>query len=118
MGGYARTGPFVNGSSPGISATFLNNVEAVLARPSGDTETGKYFIDTSAYANATHMACYIPSLSRTSVPVSATVDTSDNLSNCGGVSTSNLTANGLRVGGTAAGPNLGVAAAGNYTINY
>lgn len=27
---YTKTGPFVNGSAPGISANFLNNVETVL----------------------------------------------------------------------------------------
>ena len=28
---YSLTGPFTNGTSPGISATFLNNVETFLA---------------------------------------------------------------------------------------
>src|SRR6266702_1096685 len=29
--GYTKAGPFVNGSAPGINATFLNNVETWLA---------------------------------------------------------------------------------------
>ena len=31
MSSYPLTGPFSNGSSPGISATFLNNLETYLA---------------------------------------------------------------------------------------
>lgn len=31
MGTYTDTGPFVNGSAPGISAAFLNNVETCIS---------------------------------------------------------------------------------------
>lgn len=119
MGGYTRTGPFTDGViPPGISAAFLNAVEAVLARPSGDTETGKYGIDTCSYANTSHLGCYTPSISRTSVPVSVSIDSADALVNTGGVSTNHLTANGFATDGTASGPNLSVQCFGNYTINY
>lgn len=30
MGTYTATGPFVDGSSPGVSASFLNNVESAI----------------------------------------------------------------------------------------
>lgn len=118
MGGYARTGPFVNGSSPGISATFLNNVEAVLARPSGDTETGCYGIDTSSYSSPAHFGEYVSTISRTSVPVSVSVDTSIILFNSGGVSTNHLTANGFGVDGTSNATSLSTQAFGNYTVSY
>jgi len=36
MGGYTSTGPFVNGAAPGISATFLNNVENWINQVEGD----------------------------------------------------------------------------------
>src|SRR5438876_9273719 len=35
-GPYSPTGSFVNGNAPGISATFLNNLEAYIAWAEGD----------------------------------------------------------------------------------
>src|SRR5579885_553302 len=35
-GGYVLTGPFTNGSAPGISANFLNNIEDWMATVDGD----------------------------------------------------------------------------------
>lgn len=119
MGGYTRYGPWTDGiTPPGISAAFLNGVESVLARNSGDTETGKYIVDTCSYANTSHLGGYVPTISRTSVPVSVSIDSADALVNTGGLSTNHLTSNGFGMDGTASGPNLSVQVGGNVTVNY
>ena len=69
-GNYVRTGPFVNGGAPGIAAAFLNNLEAVLERNSGDTEQGHYFLSGWSNASGDLIQVYIVALSRTSVPIS------------------------------------------------
>jgi hypothetical protein len=120
MGGYVKTGPFVNNTVPGISASFLNNIESVLARGSGDTETGKYFVFGNGYTATANIQDYIDSLSRTSVPVSVVVDEADqaHANSMNAVITQQLTANGFVVGSTVSGASVNPRVGGNYTINY
>lgn len=109
----------MNGGAPGISASFLNAVENVLEQPSGGTETGKYYFTFWAAASSDTAGIYCPSLSRTSVPVSVTIDHADAFpAGINAPATSNITANGFEVfsGATAGGTNYGVG--GNTTINY
>lgn len=74
---YVRTGPFVNGSSPGISANFLNAVEAILQQNSGGQESGRYFVGGFSTAASQTISNYIVTLSRTTVPVSVNFDETD-----------------------------------------
>lgn len=64
MGNYAPTGPFTNNAAPGISATFLNNLEAVLSQPSGGVEICGYFLSGWSNASGDLLSCYCSTLSR------------------------------------------------------
>ena len=120
MGGYAKTGPFVNATTPpGISASFLNAVESVLARGVGDTETGKYVLSGWGSTNTDHISHYMSSISRTSVPINVTIDTVDVApSNINSPTTALLTANGFQVFSTPTGATINASVAGNSTIQY
>ncbi len=37
MAGYTATGPFTNGSAPGLAAAFFNNIETWIQQTEGDT---------------------------------------------------------------------------------
>jgi hypothetical protein len=109
----------VNGSVPGISAAFLNAVEAVLEQPSGGVETGKYFLNSSGYATGANLGTYTCSISRTAIPVSAVVDTADvGNTNVVGPATSSVSANGFMVNTTATGVATNCRCAGNYTLSF
>ena len=121
MGNYNPTGPWTNGSSPGISANFLDNVENVFVEPSGGTESGGYFLAFSPFAVSTLVSSYYSSLSRTSTPVScSTPDTTDGNSNGTAPLTNHLTSKGVLVycysttSGTGANVNVG----GGFTLQY
>lgn len=75
MANYTKTGPFVNNSAPGISSTFLNNLENVLAQPSGGTESGSYFLQGNGTVVGAVVSSWITTLSRVSTPVSVSIDT-------------------------------------------
>ena len=120
MPNYVRTGPFTNGSAPGISASFLNNLENALEQPTGGTETGSYFLAGWSSANGDVISLWMPTLSRTSTPVSVSVDTSiQALANMTGPTTANLNANGFQVYGTANnGAQVNCGVGGNWTVRY
>jgi hypothetical protein len=120
LGNYVRTGPFTNSvTPPGISASFLNAIEAVLEQPTGGSELGKYFITGSTYAIGAYVCQYMISLSRTSVPVSVVIDTADQAaSNFNAPTTIRLTSSGFQVQVTGTGANLNCNVGGNWTINY
>lgn len=122
MPDYIKTGPFTNGAAPGISAAFLNALENVLEQPSGGSETGKYFIAGNIGVANGIVSQYMPSLSRTSVPVSVVIDEVD-VPHTGGMNatpvTAQLSANGFQVyslSTTVSSTNA--RAGGNYTLNY
>jgi hypothetical protein len=119
MGNYIRTGPFVNGSAPGISAAFLNAIENVLEQPSGGTEAGKYLLAGWGNAASDFISQYIPSLSRTSVPVSLALDEADIAHTfCAAVGNGNLTANGFQSFTTTSGAAINARVGGNYTTTW
>jgi hypothetical protein len=102
-----------------ILASDLNQVINVLQRAAGQTETGKYFLDSASYAIGAHVSQYMSSLSRGATPVSVVIDTADvGVVNCNAPTTSNLTANGFHVGVTSTAINVTAGCAGNTTIQY
>ena len=122
MANYVRYGnPWVNSSAPpAITAAFLTALENALIQPSGGSESGHYglvvnWAGTGNGFGATH----VTSISRTSVPVSVTIDTTDQ-SPSGGLgspSTSVLTSGGFRVFASTTNSNNSFCA-GAYTINW
>lgn len=119
MPDYIKTGPFVNGGAPGISATFLNNVENVFVQPSGGTETGHYFLAGPAYTTGAFISDYVNSLSRGATPLSASTDLADaGLNNLGATSIGHLTSGGFQIFAQSVGANINCFCGGNYTIQY
>lgn len=102
-----------------ILASDVNQLVQVLQRQSGQTETGKYHLLGSSYANGARVAQYMTSLSRVSVPVSVTVDEADVAhNNCGAIATSALTANGVLLFANGTGTFTTAEVAGNLTFNF
>lgn len=119
MANYSSYGPFSNGNAPGISAAFLNAIEQVFQQPSGGTETGHYFFEGNANSTGGTIGTWVVSLSRTTVPVSVTIDTAD--TSPVGVSSVSVQAaknSGFFVGAAATGSTNTGRAGGNYTIQY
>lgn len=116
---YTRTGPFVNGSSPGLSAQFFNNLENVLAQPSGGTETGKYYLEFGIGAINYYMSSYINTKSQTSTPVSVMIDTSTiGATGCNAPATALLDAYGFEVKASATGNVSDARVGGLWTVTY
>ena len=109
-----------NGST--ILASDVSQLVQVLQQTSGSTETGKYYLLGQAYATNANMANYMQSRSRTSVPVSVSIDEADVAH--GGANNSNpavanhLTANGFLVDSSGTGITTSWQVAGNFTITY
>ena len=102
-----------------VLAADLNQLIGVLQRSSGTTETGKYYNAGWSSAVNDKVVCYIPSLSRNSVPVSVTIDTVDTPpTGVNSPTTSHLTANGFAVEASATGSGVNIGVGGNYTILY
>ena len=118
---YARTGPFVNASAPGISAAFLNALEAVLERNSGDTEVAHYYLSGWSNASGDLIQIYYPSLSRTSVPVSVSApDQSDQaVTNVNAPTANHITAGGVQIYTTSTSAQVAnLQVGGQFTITY
>lgn len=107
------TGQFIN-------AQDVVQLVNVLQRPSGQQETGKYFLTQSASGSSQSFGEYVNSLSRGSTPGgSVSIDTSDQTpSNCASPTADHLTSNGFRVSSTSTGAANTVVCGGNYTISY
>lgn len=107
------TGTFINAGD-------INQLVQVLQRPSGQQETGKYYLTGNASSPSQSVGAYVGSLSRGSTPGgSVSIDTSDQApSNCASPSTSNLTSNGFRVYTTSTTAANTVTCGGNYTISF
>jgi hypothetical protein len=122
MSNYVPVGPWTDGSAPGIDHVFLNNLEAVLKQSSGGTESGKYFLAGEIYANGAVISQYMQSLSRTSVPVSVSIDESIQAHTSGMTatpSTGQLTSAGFQVFTlSTTGPTQNARAGGNFTITW
>src|SRR5882724_7221689 len=93
-----------------------------LCRPSGSTETGKYYLYSQTYAINATFSCYMQSQSRGATPVSVSVDEADHShssagGNCAAPTTQLLTSNGFHIytGGT--GANTIAQVGGNFTIS-
>ena len=102
-----------------FNAQDINQLAVILERPSGSQESGKYFLVDSAYATSATIGDYVGSISRGAVPVSVTVDTSDQApSNCNSPTTDHLTSSGFRISTTSLGQFASVQVAGGWTISY
>jgi hypothetical protein len=119
LGGYVRVGPFTNGAGPGISKAFLDGVEAVLARPSGDTETGKYYLEFGQSGANYYTSDYISTISRTSVPVSVSINTATIApTGLNSPATALLDSNGFEVKASATGNVSDGRVGGAWTVQY
>lgn len=103
-----------------ILAADVNQLVFVLQRQSGQTETGKYYLEAGLYTTGAFLGQYMSSLSRVSVPVSVTIDEADvaHTNNANAASTQSLTANGFQVHCNSSAANTDAKVAGNTTINF
>lgn len=111
--------PVVTGAT--IYATDFDQFYNVLQQPSGGQEKGHYLIGGNAYTASANLSLYLPCLSRTSVPVSVSIDTADVApSNMTTPTTARLTHGGFQVtgNGSSSGAQLVCKAAGNYTVQW
>ena len=109
----------MNGGAPGISAAFLNAVEAVFEQNAGGTETGSYSLNAWGNASGDVFGQWLQSLSRTSVPVSVSIDTSIQAPVlCTAPTTDTLTSSGFHVKTTTTASTTSAYCAGNFTINF
>ena len=107
----------VNGAN--VFATDVNQVVNVLQQPSGGQEHGHYFLGGNAYTSSARISTFVKSISRTSVPVSVSIDTADVApSNLGSPTTDNVVAGGFHVLTTSTGTHTNCNTAGNYTLQY
>jgi hypothetical protein len=106
--------PAVNGNT--IQAADLYQ----LCRPSGGSETGKYYLQGGGNAAGWVVSNYIPSLSRAATPVSVSIDTADQApaANAGTPAAAQLTASGFQVSFACTAASNTARAGGNYTISY
>ena len=119
MGNYNPTGPFSNGSAPGLSASLFNNIENVFVQPSGGTESGRYLCAGSGYANGCNITDNIFSLSRTSTPVSFSYDTTDVAPfGVGTPAYNRLTSGGVQLYAYTSGAQVNAGFGGTYTFQY
>ena len=102
-----------------INAADINQLATILQRPSGQQESGKYFLSDSSYATGAVVGSYVQSISRVATPVSVAIDTTDQaVSNCAAPTTDHLTSNGFRVSTTSTGIAVSVLVGGGFTISY
>lgn len=101
-----------------INAQDVNQIVNTLQQGSGGTETGKYWVESGSANSGWSLGQWIQSQSRTTIPVSVSVDTSTVLAGVSGVSTQNLTSSGFAIGAGATGVSNTARYAGNFTIQY
>lgn len=100
-------------------ANDLNQAINVLQQPSGGQEKGEYFFSQGCHASGDFVSIFYPSLSRVSVPVSASIDTAfQSPSNCNAPGTNKLSANGVQVNTTSTGATGNATVGGNLTIQF
>ena len=118
---YTPTGPFTNGAAPGISAAFLNAIEAMFAPKSSTTFVGKYFLQGGAWDNGSQLSTYTQlNTQNGSTPVSVSIDTADQApaASAGTPSAGLLSANGFQVISTCTAASNTARAGGNFTVQY
>src|SRR5215469_9580915 len=111
--------PYQVATGQTINANDINQLAVILQRPSGQQESGKYYIVDSAYTAGATIGDFVASISRGAVPISVSVDTTDQAPlNCGAPITDHLTSNGFRVYTTSTAQATQATVAGGYTISY
>jgi hypothetical protein len=102
-----------------INAGDVDQLVYVLQRQSGQTETGRYLLDGWANASTDTISQYMQSLSRTSTPVSVSIDTAtQSPTGVNSPTANNLSANGFFVYTTSTGAGVSVLVGGNFTIQF
>lgn len=103
-----------------ILAADINQLVYILARQTGQTEIGSYFLTGNSHAGgAASVGYWVSSLSRISTPVSVAIDTSlQAVSSFSAPSTDHLTANGFHVYANTTGDTAAANVGGLYTIQY
>lgn len=101
------------------NANDLNQLVNVLQQPSGGQEKGKYWIESNAEASGSYGSYYYSSLSRTSTPISVSIDEADQAhSSCNAATASNLSAFGVKINTTSTVQTFHFLVAGNITIQF
>ncbi|HEX3640099.1 MAG TPA: hypothetical protein VHV10_02290 [Ktedonobacteraceae bacterium] len=103
-----------------IQASHINQFCDVLQKASGQTETGKYYLQGGGYQSGWAVSMYMPTLSRGSTPVSVSIDTADQAPAASANSPSALflTASGFQITFTVSALSNTARAAGNWTVTY
>ena len=102
-----------------IRAVDFDQFYNVLQQPSGGQEAGHYFLADNSYASGGTISLYLPSLSRTSSPVSVSIDSSDTApSGITSVTTNNLTSGGFQVNSASTAITTNAIVGGKYTIQF
>ncbi len=102
-----------------ILANDVNQLVYVLQRGSGQSESGQYYLGFNPGGSGALGSLYLPTLSRGSIPVSVTIDTSLQApSNCNSPGASNLSSSGFQITTTGTTGANNAHCAGQWTVNY
>lgn len=102
-----------------VLASDINQLVNQLQTPSGGTSTGSYYLDSWSNAANLEVGTWVNPLSRVSVPVSVSIDTSiSSPVSANAPSTNLLSATGFHVYTTSSGSAIKFYCGGNYTIQY
>jgi len=102
-----------------ILAADANQLINILQQPSGGQEIGKYQCQGNSYISGGFISYFAQSLSRVSVPVSATLDTTDQApTNVNTPTTPGFTSGGFRIHETTTGITASGKAGGGYVLQY
>lgn len=100
-------------------ASDINQLVNVLQQPSGGQDKGVYYVNGWASTNNQSIAAWVAARSRTSSPISVTIDTAIAGPNAVAAPNTNaLDGNGFHVFAKSSGANSDCYVAGNYTIQY
>ena len=106
-------------SSSNITAAIINQVVNVLQQPSGGQEIKHYYCGGNSYTTSGRASCYVKSLSRNSVPVSVSLDQSDQgYIAASSLATDTLTQGGFHIWIQATGAAGNVSTGGVYTLQF
>jgi hypothetical protein len=108
----------VNGGT--VQASDISQLVKVLQETSGSTEVGKYYLQGGGNVSGWVVSNYMVSLSRTSVPVSVSIDTADQApaASAGTPTAIQLTFGGFQVQFAVTAVTNTARAAGNSTIHF
>src|SRR5450755_228940 len=102
-----------------ILAADANQLIDIFSQPSGGQEIGKYQCQGNSFISGGFIGYYAQSLSRVSVPVSASVDTTDQApTNVNTPTTLGLTSGGFRIHESTTGITTSGKSGGGYVLQF